>query len=167
MPNIKQYKSDSQIPQLSTFTILCKISPINPPDTPREIQTLKLQSDQQDRKQVQANSKSTLRQDDSIIRKNDNNYSMKLKRRKPILVIRHSKSLQCIKKEKSVRFLLDKDQSSFQFYILHNNYIQKGKKNLVENCSLKQIDEDVSPSNNGAKKLFEKIHKKYESKVHF
>ncbi|CAD8058699.1 unnamed protein product [Paramecium sonneborni] len=166
MPNVKQYQSDSQIPQMSTLTILCKISPINPPDSPREIQTFELQSNQQNRKQLQANSKSTIRQDNSVIRKNDNNYSQKPKRRKPILVIRHSKSLQCIKKEKQVRFHLEKDQSSFQFYIFQN-WIQKEKKNQEENCSLKHIDESLSLNNNGAKKIFEKIRHKYESKVHF
>ncbi|CAD8151810.1 unnamed protein product [Paramecium pentaurelia] len=166
MPNVKQYKSDSQIPQINTFTILCKISPINPPDTPKEIQTFKLSKDQQNQKQVQQSSKLTLKQDDSFMKKNENQYSEKYKRRKPILVIRHSKSLSCIKKEKSVHFHLEKDESSFQFFIFQN-WIQKEKKNNEQICSLKQIGEDVTINTNGAKKIFEKIHKKYESKVHF
>ncbi|CAD8052285.1 unnamed protein product [Paramecium primaurelia] len=127
MPNVKQYKSDSQIPQINTFTILCKISPINPPDTPKEIQTFKLSKDQQNQKQVQQSAKLNLKQDDSFMKKNENQYSEKYKRRKPILVIRHSKSLSCIKKEKSVHFHLEKDESSFQFFIFQN-WIQKEKK---------------------------------------
>ncbi|CAK67518.1 unnamed protein product (macronuclear) [Paramecium tetraurelia] len=166
MPNVKQYKSDTQISHMSTFTILCKINPINPPDTPKEIKTFKLNKDQQNQIQVKQCSKQSFKQDDSFIKQNENQYSEKYKRRRPILVARHSKSLSCIKKEKSVRFHLEKDESSFQFYIFQN-WIQKVKKTNEQICSLKRFDEDVSLNSNGAKKIFEKIHKKYESKLHF